>query len=415
MQYRNFLTIKNHWIFSPNTSIGEVSQYFTDFRTFQFKGRFISDDLIAQIAAAEKNFSSVQSALDGLTDIFINHMLPVDQWAYSRDQYSDNEALFAVNIGIIPFENPDGQRGENLSYTFQIFRNQSILDLVKHGRWLDDEVSGFEELNYYFARTSDLLKFRDFQTGLAGQPSAVFKQVQPFIDELNNQELVVRRIEAERSPSFLAVNLTPDFDNWESSGAAQLDKVNAFDVQSKISGLFPHVSDAEIAELKHKADIFKNLQRIRREDTVFGPDVYQPVRKSPTAIPKKYQTREIISVKRTLANAVSLLNIPFVWGGNDQKGLDIPGFVAYLRLISGLSDIGDKVYVQAASLRQAGRREKNYAQSLPGDLLFWGRKGAEFSVAMYIGGGQSIGLKGPNSRVQIQAVTGSPVAFEGIY
>ncbi|WP_144266998.1 NlpC/P60 family protein, partial [Oenococcus oeni] len=55
------------------------------------------------------------------------------------------------------------------------------------------------------------------------------------------------------------------------------------------------------------------------------------------------------------------------------------------------------------------------SQALPGDLLFWGQRGAEFQVAMYIGGGQYIGLKGPDSKVAIQPISGSPVAYEAIF
>ncbi len=287
--------------------------------------------------------------------------------------------------------------------------------MVKHGKWLDDQVSGFEEINYYFSRTDDLLNFRNLQTGLAGKPSDVFKLAQPYIDELNNQELIIRKIEAEKSPSFLAVSLTTDFDNWEKSGAAQLDKVNGFDVQSKISGLFNHVSNQTLATLKHKADIFKNLQQIKKDDARSSSDQYHSVRKAQIKLPNKYMTNQPISVKRTISNALSLIGKPFVWGGDDERGFDIPGFIEYLRAISGLTAIGDKVYIQAAKLRQAGKLKARISQALPGDLLFWGQRGAEFQVAMYIGGGQYIGLKGPDSKVAIQPISGSPVAYEAIF
>lgn len=415
MQFRNYFTNENKWLFSPNTSIGEVSQFFPDMRTFQFQGRFISDELIDTIRAREKHFSTVESALDELTKLLSKKMLDEKKWRHSRDQYADNKALFALNIGIIPFENEDGSRGRNLSYTFQIFRNQSIIDLVKHGKWLDDQVSGFEEINYYFSRTDDLLNFRNLQTGLAGKPSDVFKLAQPYIDELNNQEVIIRKIEAEKSPSFLAVNLTTDFDNWEKSGAAQLDKVNGFDVQSKISGLFNHVSNQTLVTLKHKADIFKNLQQIKKDDARSSSDQYYSVRKAQIKLPNKYMTNQPISVKRTISNALSLIGKPFVWGGDDERGFDIPGFIEYLRAISGLTAIGDKVYIQAAKLRQAGKLKARISQALPGDLLFWGQRGAEFQVAMYIGGGQYIGLKGPDSKVAIQPISGSPIAYEAIF
>ncbi len=247
--------------------------------------------------------------------------------------------------------------------------------MVKHGKWLDDQVSGFEEINYYFSRTDDLLNFRNLQTGLAGKPSDVFKLAQPYIDELNNQEVIIRKIEAEKSPSFLAVNLTTDFDNWEKSGAAQLDKVNGFDVQSKISGLFNHVSNQTLATLKHKADIFKNLQQIKKDDARSSSDQYHSVRKAQIKLPNKYMTNQPISVKRTISNALSLIGKPFVWGGDDERGFDIPGFIEYLRAISGLTAIGDKVYIQAAKLRQAGKLKARISQALPGDLLFGAKEG----------------------------------------
>ncbi len=115
MQFRNYFTNENKWLFSPNTSIGEVSQFFPDMRTFQFQGRFISDELIDTIRAREKHFSTVESALDELTKLLSKKMLDEKKWRHSRDQYADNKALFALNIGIIPFENEDGSRGRNLT------------------------------------------------------------------------------------------------------------------------------------------------------------------------------------------------------------------------------------------------------------------------------------------------------------
>ncbi|WP_439425078.1 NlpC/P60 family protein [Oenococcus alcoholitolerans] len=415
VQFRNYFTTQNEWIFSPNSSVGEISPYYQDFRSFQFKGNFIDSRLIRDLKSLEEEAESVDQALEMMTDLFLDHMLHPNDWLHSRERNLDDQAVFALNIGLLPFENSDGSRGRNLSYTFQIFRNQSIIDLVKHGRWLDDQVSGFEEINYYFAKTKDLLKIRDLQTGIAGRPSQVFDMISPFISELNNQEYLIRQIEFEKSPTYLAVNLTSDFDNWEKSGAAQLDKLNGFKVQSRISGLFDHISQRDLLDIKNRADIFKNIMKMQLEKQPRLHEQDFQLNEQQVNVPEKYRSKQSISIKRTIANALSLLDRPFVWEGNDENGFDVAGFIEYLRLISGLTNIGGKPYIQAAKLRQAGRMIKKYVYAFPGDLLFWGGQGAEYQVGLYMGGGQYIGLKGPGSKVSIQPVTGEPLAYDALF
>ncbi len=416
MQYRNYFTNKNEWTFSPNTSIGEVSQYFINMKTFQFKGNFITNKFIKELKKAESISSTLEEKFDAISSIFIKNMLPVNKWIYSKNKNYENKAVFAINVGIIPFKNSKGVKGKNLSYTFQIFRNQSIVDLVKHGHWLTNETSGFEEFNYLVSKTKDLLLFRDLQSGLAKKISDIFVDIRPFIIELNNEEKILRKIEKEKAPIFLAINLPIEYSNWLKSGAAQLDRTNNFNIIPYINEDFPRISKSKLINLKKHADLVKNtfIKRGENKKNNINYDIIFNGRKKEnrTNVSLKYK---IISPQKVITNAFNLIGYPFLWNGNNKKGFGIAGFILYLRYISGLTNIGNKTYIQANQLRKKNRLIKPFTKAIPSDLLFWGPKGAEFQVGVYVGGGQYIGIKGPKTKVSLWPLKEQPDVYDALF
>lgn len=113
--------------------------------------------------------------------------------------------------------------------------------------------------------------------------------------------------------------------------------------------------------------------------------------------------------------AMSLQGIPYVWGGTSTAGFDCSGFVQYVRANSGLTDLGRTTTTQAATLRANGSQAKDVSQAQPGDLLFWGGAGAEYHVAIYLGGGQMIDASQPGAPIAVAAVWGAPQAYSALF
>ena len=105
------------------------------------------------------------------------------------------------------------------------------------------------------------------------------------------------------------------------------------------------------------------------------------------------------TVVRLLEAATSQLGVPYVWGGTEwNKGLDCSGFVQGVyknalgidipRVTTDQERVGQEVPLKADALQ-------------PGDLLFFGARGATTHVAMYIGNGYFINAPQPGETVSI--------------
>jgi cell wall-associated NlpC family hydrolase len=100
---------------------------------------------------------------------------------------------------------------------------------------------------------------------------------------------------------------------------------------------------------------------------------------------------------RAVAFALSMLGVPYVWGGASRRGVDCSGLVMLSWGAAGIglphysgAQFADTVYVPAYAMK-------------PGDLLFYGRYGSEH-VAMYIGRGLMIEAPTFGQRVHVTPV-----------
>jgi cell wall-associated NlpC family hydrolase len=93
--------------------------------------------------------------------------------------------------------------------------------------------------------------------------------------------------------------------------------------------------------------------------------------------------------------AVSLVGVPYDFGGSDIDGFDCSGFVQYVYGCFGLD-----LPRTASEQRDVGRRI-SAKKALPGDLVLF-KMGGIWHSAIYLGGGRFIHAPSRGSRVRIE-------------
>jgi len=92
--------------------------------------------------------------------------------------------------------------------------------------------------------------------------------------------------------------------------------------------------------------------------------------------------------------------IPYVWGGSSLKGMDCSGFTSYVYAHTVGVSLPHNTVAQEAHVST-----HSVSHAVPGDLLFWGSKGATYHVAIYIGNNQFVAAPEPGENVQIQSIS----------
>lgn len=92
--------------------------------------------------------------------------------------------------------------------------------------------------------------------------------------------------------------------------------------------------------------------------------------------------------------------IPYVWGGSSLHGMDCSGFTSYVYAHTVGTALPHNTVAQEAHVSM-----HSVSQAVPGDLLFWGAKGATYHVAIYIGNNQFVAAPEPGENVQIQSIS----------
>lgn len=103
----------------------------------------------------------------------------------------------------------------------------------------------------------------------------------------------------------------------------------------------------------------------------------------------------------SLAKQLATQNIPHVWAGSTpQTGFDCSGLVSYVfQNAAGIS------LPHSSVAQESYTKTKAVSQAQPGDLLFWGTKGASYHVAIYIGGNQYVAAPQPGMNVRVETIS----------
>ena len=111
--------------------------------------------------------------------------------------------------------------------------------------------------------------------------------------------------------------------------------------------------------------------------------------------PQPASTTRTGSGSNVVSFAESLVGVPYVYGGTTPSGFDCSGFVQYIYSHFGVN------------LPRTTTQQENYgtqipvSQAQPGDLYFWGPKGATYHVAICVGNGKYIAAPEPGQSVSI--------------
>lgn len=104
----------------------------------------------------------------------------------------------------------------------------------------------------------------------------------------------------------------------------------------------------------------------------------------------------VVSLAVKLANA----NIPYVWGGESLSEMDCSGLVAYVY------EHSEGISLPHNTVAQEGYvTTKSVSAAKPGDILFWGSKGATYHDAIYIGNNQYVAAPQPGQNVDIETIS----------
>ncbi len=112
-------------------------------------------------------------------------------------------------------------------------------------------------------------------------------------------------------------------------------------------------------------------------------------------------TSNTSDAQKVIDLAKEQLGKPYVWGAKGPSSFDCSGLMYYLFQNALGRNIGGWTVPQESAGTQIS---VNDAQ--PGDLLFWGGRGATYHVALYIGNGQYIHAPKPGDVVRTATLSG---------
>lgn len=133
----------------------------------------------------------------------------------------------------------------------------------------------------------------------------------------------------------------------------------------------------------------------------------QAVSQAPTASTSTATatTTASASTSAITSYALTLLGVPYVWGGTTPSGFDCSGLVQYVYSHFGIN-LGRTTYTQ-----QYAGTKISVASAQAGDLYFWGSYGSAYHVAIALGGGQYVMAPAPGQNVMTGSVSSYTPSF----
>ncbi|KRM72194.1 C40 family peptidase [Lacticaseibacillus brantae] len=112
------------------------------------------------------------------------------------------------------------------------------------------------------------------------------------------------------------------------------------------------------------------------------------------------------AVDSVIKLAKQQLGKPYVWGGKGPSAFDCSGLMYYVFKNATGKNIGGYTVPQESAGKQVSINSLK-----PGDLVFWGSRGATYHVGLYIGNGQYLHAPAPGQGVKIQSLSSFTPSF----
>lgn len=125
------------------------------------------------------------------------------------------------------------------------------------------------------------------------------------------------------------------------------------------------------------------------------PDVAGETSVSPAKLDASLLRRSSSKQSQVVNEAMKYLGVPYVWGGTTPAGFDCSGLIQYAYRAVGIN-------LPRVTYQQEYEGQDVSLNALqPGDLLFYGPRGATYHIGMYIGNGQMIHAPQPGDVVKV--------------
>ncbi|WP_462259236.1 C40 family peptidase, partial [Vagococcus teuberi] len=134
------------------------------------------------------------------------------------------------------------------------------------------------------------------------------------------------------------------------------------------------------------------------EQSTPTPAPSTPVATTPTPAPTP--SAPAANGSAIVSEAYKHIGKPYVWGAKGPDSFDCSGFTSYVFRQAAGKEIGGWTVPQESAGTQISLSELQ-----PGDLVFWGSRGATYHVGIYVGGGQYIHAPQPGESVKVTSMS----------
>lgn len=267
--------------------------------------------------------------------------------------------------------------------------NSSIIDRIEilPDKELGEKIYGIIDLSVANLRTKPKNQAEMASQTLLGTPVKVLKQKKGWF-LIQTPDKYISWIENDQ---FYRINYN-SLTNWNNSKKIIYTKDFGF-TYSKPDENSERVTDIVIGDILMYSGKENDFCKVTYPD---GKSAY--VKSEDCKDFKEWLSEVNPTAENILKTARSFMGIPYIWGGTSVKGMDCSGFTKTVFFLNGI--VLPRDASQQVNIGEPINTKDKLENLIPGDLLFFGKKGNDTTkqkithVAIYIGDGDFINAAG---------------------